>query len=99
LIAEQQNEVLMNNHYARPTSFTIVPEAHADVAEISRNHKGGRGKEKGREKRCPFLEVRKGLGVKVNLGRSQVKHPSNKIIAIDVEAWGIGPAIVVPQNT
>ena len=34
----------MNHHSARPTSFMIVPEAHANVAEISRNYKRGCGK-------------------------------------------------------
>jgi hypothetical protein len=66
LIAEQQNEVLMNNHYACPTSFTVVPEAHTDVAKISRNHKGGRGKEKGRGKEVPFFR-----GMEMPRGKSE----------------------------
>jgi phosphoribosyl-AMP cyclohydrolase len=52
-VAEQQNEVLMNNHSARPTGSIAVPEAHATVAERSRNRKWGRGKgEMEGEKRC-----------------------------------------------
>jgi len=44
MFAEQQNEVLMNNHSARPTGSIAVPEAHANVVESSHNQKGGRGK-------------------------------------------------------
>jgi hypothetical protein len=45
-VAEQQNEVLMSNHSARPTGSIAVPEAHANVAESSCNRKWGRGKGK-----------------------------------------------------
>jgi hypothetical protein len=50
-LAEQQNEVLMNNHSARPTSSLAMPEAHANVAESSRNRRRGHGKEKWKGKR------------------------------------------------
>jgi hypothetical protein len=50
-LAEQQNEVLMSDHSARPTSSMAVPEAHANVAESSRNHSRGRGKGKWKGKR------------------------------------------------
>jgi hypothetical protein len=50
-LAEQQNEVLMNNHSAQPTGSLAVPEAHANVAESSRNRHRGRGKEKWKGKR------------------------------------------------
>jgi hypothetical protein len=50
-LAEQQNEVLMNNHSARPTGSLAVPEAHANVAESSRNRRRGRGKGKWKRKR------------------------------------------------
>jgi phosphoribosyl-AMP cyclohydrolase len=45
-VAEQQNEVLMSNHSTRSTGSMAVPEAHATVAERSRNRKWGRGKGK-----------------------------------------------------
>jgi hypothetical protein len=45
-VAEQQNEVLMSNHSARPTGSIAVPEAHANVAESSCNRKWGCGKGK-----------------------------------------------------
>jgi len=41
----------MNNHSARPTGSMAVPEAHANVAKNSRNHKRGRGKGKWNGKR------------------------------------------------
>ena len=41
----------MNNHSARPTGSMAVPEAHANVAENSRNRKRGRGKGKWKGKR------------------------------------------------
>jgi hypothetical protein len=50
-VVEQQNEVLMSNHSARPTGSIAVPEAHANVAESSRNWKWGRGKGKWKGKR------------------------------------------------
>jgi hypothetical protein len=55
----------------------------------------------GRRNEVPSLKAmeRESLGVKVNPRRSQVKHLSNKIAAVDVKARGIGPAIVVPRNT
>ena len=71
LIAEQKNEVLMNNHSARPTSFTIVPEAHANVAEISRNCKRGCGKEKWKGKRDAMFKS-KGKGK--SRGKSEPKR-------------------------
>jgi hypothetical protein len=45
-LAEQQNEVLMNNHSSRSTGSMAVPEAHTNVAESSRNRSRGRGKGK-----------------------------------------------------
>jgi hypothetical protein len=48
---EQQNEVLMSNHSARPTGSIDVPEAHANVAESSRNQIWGCGKGKWNGKR------------------------------------------------
>jgi len=45
-VAEQQNEVVMNNHSARPTGSIAVPKAHANVAKSSHNRKRGRGKGK-----------------------------------------------------
>jgi hypothetical protein len=72
LVAEQQNKVLMNNHSARPTGSLAVPEAHANVAESSRNRKKGRGKGKWMGKRGALFkgkgkprgkgETRKGKG-------------------------------------
>jgi hypothetical protein len=56
LIAEQQNEVLMNDHSKWPTIFTVVPEAHADVGEISHNRKGGHRKGKWEGERGAFLK-------------------------------------------
>jgi hypothetical protein len=50
-IAEQQSEVLMSFHSARPTGSIAVPEAHATVAERFRNRKWGRRKGKWKGKR------------------------------------------------
>ena len=57
-VAEQQNEVLVNNHSVRPTSSMAVPEAQANVAESSRNHKRGRGKGKWKGKRGAIFKIR-----------------------------------------
>jgi hypothetical protein len=51
-VAEQQNEVLMSNHSTRPTGSMAVPEAHATVAERSRNRKWVRGNGRGKEVPC-----------------------------------------------
>jgi len=51
----------MNNHFARPTSSIIVSEAHANVAESSRNCKRGHGKGKWKGKRSAMFKV-KGKG-------------------------------------
>ena len=60
-VAEQQNEVLMNNHSVRPTGSMAVPEAHTNVAESSRNHKRARGKGKWKgERGAMFKGKRKG---------------------------------------
>ena len=50
-VAEQMNEVLMNNHTARPTGSMAVPEAHANVAKSARSNKKGRGKGKWKGKK------------------------------------------------
>jgi hypothetical protein len=67
-VAEQQNEVLMSNHSARPTGSIVVPEAHATVAERSRNRKWGRGKGKWKGKRGALF---KGKGERKPKGRSE----------------------------
>ncbi|XP_021321302.1 uncharacterized protein LOC110437247 [Sorghum bicolor] len=60
-VAEQQNEVLMNNHSTRPTGSIAVLEAHANVAESSRNGKRSRGKGKWKGTRGAMFKV-KGKG-------------------------------------
>jgi hypothetical protein len=50
-VAKQQNEMLMSNHSAQPSANIVVPDANANVAEISRNRKWGRGKGKWKGKR------------------------------------------------
>lgn len=50
MVAEQQNQVLMDNHSAHPTGSLAVPEAHANVAESSCNRKRGRRSGKWKEK-------------------------------------------------
>jgi hypothetical protein len=67
-VAEQQNEVLMSKHSARPTGFMAVHEAHATVAERSRNRKWGRGKRKWKGKRGALF---KGKGKRKPKGRSK----------------------------
>ena len=69
-IAEQQNEVLMKNHFVRPTGCMAVPKAHANVAESSRIHKRGRGKGKWKEKRSAMF---KGKGKEKPKGRTKLK--------------------------
>ena len=60
-VADQQTEVLMNNLSARPTGSIAVPEAHANVAESSRNRKRGRGKGRWKGKKGAMFKV-KGKG-------------------------------------
>ena len=50
-IAEQQNEVLMNNHSVCPVGSMAMAKTYANVAESSRNHKRARGKGKWKGKR------------------------------------------------
>ena len=69
-IAEQQNEVLMNNHSVQPTGSMAVPEAHANIAESSRNHKKGRGKGKWKGNRGAIF---KGKGKGKPKGRIEPK--------------------------
>ena len=69
-VAEQQNEVLMNNHSVRPTGSMAVPEAHTNVAESSRNHKRARGKGKWKGKRGAMF---KGKGKGKPKGRAEPK--------------------------
>jgi hypothetical protein len=101
-IAEQQNEVLMSNHYARPTGSIAVPEAHATVAERSRNQKWGRGKGKWKGKRGALF---KGKGRRKPKGRSEPEKEEVIIVgkrganAIDAEQGDIGPANAAPPNT
>ncbi|XP_039827084.1 uncharacterized protein LOC120688775 [Panicum virgatum] len=69
-VAEQQNEVLMNNHSVRPTGFMAMPEAYANVAESSRNHKRACGKGKWKGKRDAMF---KGKGKGKPIGRVEPK--------------------------
>ena len=69
-VAEQQNEVLMNNHSVRPTGSMALLEAHANDAESSRNHKRGRGKGKWKGKRGAIF---KGKGKGKPKGRTEPK--------------------------
>ena len=50
LVAEQNNELLMKNHQARPTGSTALPEVHAtsNVRGRGREHGNNRGNERGR---------------------------------------------------
>jgi len=57
-VAEQQNEVLMNNHSARPTGSITMLEAHANVAESSRNHKRGHGRGKWKGQKGAMFKVK-----------------------------------------
>ena len=70
MFAEQQNEVLMNNHSARPTGSIAVPEAHANVVESSRNQKRGRGKKPWKGKKGAMF---KGKGKRKPKGRGMPK--------------------------
>lgn len=70
MFAEQQNEVLMNNHSARPTGTIAVPEAHANVAESSRNQKRGRGKKPWKGKKGAMFN---GKGKRKPKGRGMPK--------------------------
>jgi len=101
-VAEQQNEVLMNNHSARPTGSIVVPEAHANVAESSRNRKRSRGKGKWKGKKGAMFKV-KGKGNpkgRFDPKKERGDHSGkSKAIAIDVEQRGIGPVIAAPPNT
>jgi hypothetical protein len=80
----------------------VVPEAHANVAESSRNCKRGRGngKWKGKEVTCSKAKERKNPRVGSNPRRKEVtiagKSEAN---AIDAEQRGIGPVIATPPNT
>ncbi|KAG2577932.1 hypothetical protein PVAP13_6NG171600 [Panicum virgatum] len=69
-VAKQQNEVLINNHSVRPTGSMAVLEAHANVAESSRNHKRARGKGKWKGKRGAMF---KGKGNGKPKGRAEPK--------------------------
>jgi hypothetical protein len=70
-VVEQQNEVLMSNRFAWPTSSVVVPKAHATVAERSRNRKWGRGKGKWKGKRSALF---KGKGKRKPKGRSEPEN-------------------------
>ncbi|XP_074323144.1 uncharacterized protein LOC141660082 [Apium graveolens] len=49
LLAEQNNELLMKNHQARPTGSTPFPEANVMTSnEFGRNNQFGRGRGRGR---------------------------------------------------
>jgi phosphoribosyl-AMP cyclohydrolase len=101
-VDEQQNEVLMSNHSARPTGSIVVPEAHATVAERSRNRKWGWGKGKWKGKRGALF---KGKGKRKPNGRSEPEKKEviivgkSKANVIDAEQGDIGPADATPPNT
>jgi hypothetical protein len=65
-VVEQQNKVLMSNHSGWPTGSIAVPEAHANIAESSRNRKWGRGKGKWKGKRGALF---KGKGKRKRKGK------------------------------
>ncbi|GJS34384.1 hypothetical protein Tco_0532766 [Tanacetum coccineum] len=48
LVAEQNNELLMKNHQARPTGSTALPEANATSNVRGRGRGNNRGNERGR---------------------------------------------------
>ncbi|XP_068344053.1 uncharacterized protein [Pyrus communis] len=54
LVAEQNNELLMKNHYSRLTGSASFPEVNVAFLEVNaissggNNHKGGRGHKRGR---------------------------------------------------
>ena len=60
----------MNNHSGRPTGSMAVPEAHANIAESSRNRKRGHGKGKWKGKRGAMF---KGKGKGRPWGKSEPK--------------------------
>ena len=101
-LAQQQNEVLMNNHSARPTSSMAMPKAHANVAESSRNRSRGRGKGKWKGRRGAMF---KGKGKGKPKGRVEPKKErgdhwrKSKANAIDAEQRDIGPVHAAPPNT
>ena len=56
MFAEQQNEVLMNNHSARPTGSVAVSEAHANITESSHNQMKGHGKGQWKGKKAAMFK-------------------------------------------
>ena len=64
-IAEQQNEVLMNNHSVCPVGSMAMAKTYANVAESSRNHKRGRGRGKWKGKEVPYSKAKERKNPKV----------------------------------
>jgi hypothetical protein len=91
---EKQNEVLMSNHSAQPTSSIAVPEAHATIAERYHNRKRGweRGNGRGKEVPCSKAREKGSPRVDPNPRRKDVIIVGkSKANAINAEQRDIGP--------
>ena len=92
----------MNNHSVRPTGSMAVPEAHANVAESSRNIKEPVERESGRGKEVPYLKAKERESPKVEPNPRRKKMTivgKSKVNATDAGQRDIGPISAASPDT